>query len=858
MFCHLVLGAALVGSAGLVEPVGQDSEEQINPVPRLQVPGETIRLSFEQDTAGFRAMNECTLKIAGGVLVVESQGHDPFFHRVVDSPAEWHAVTIRLRTQVSGAGAVYWSTPRSPGYDESRVRSFRLEADGHWHEYRVIIPTPGGLKSLRIDPGTAPGIFEIAWVRIEPFYPHPLAFGPVKTSADHVALPLRNLSERSVAYRFQEKSFTLVPGGEAVLSQPLVRSAPLELGSLEITPEGLPPLKRSIFVYHDDWAVRWVDCPAEEPAPFRLQWADGFNLLRIQQSGKTLAIIGPIAAPGSPLGPGLIDKLPPLSGKLVGATLQLEGDEVAARVTVRGQEIHFELKGRRVIEGPVVRFFGGLEQGLFAGLEYLGKNERSSSKLDIETEEHIRFAPDRLKVTMPLMGFVTDQGAVTLTWHDMTLQPIYATPNFFDGTPDHRFSLRGERIEAVLRIASGNLEDQILWYLTKFGLPELPRRPRSPQEQAALCLWALTEGPLRNAEGWGHCVEPNWRRQFFVDMASTVWVLSGELPEVPQLVPNGAHIPNEVAYLLTGRAQQWLTSLKQQAEHLIRQQQPDGSYRYRGEFARGHFEDTASGHCARPAAALLEIARLTGDQRALEAGLKTLEFMKRFRTPRGAQIWEIPLHTPDILASAELVRAYVRGYELSGNAEYLAQARRWALSGVPFVYLWGEYPVMKYATIPVYGATHWKAPNWMGLPVQWCGLVYAYTLTMLAPYDRTVDWKHLAQGILIAGQQMQVPREEGPNAGLLPDAFALRAQRRQGPMINPCALVSLDRALRGELERVAVAIHGSRRVVAPFPVEIRDGQAIVRGKPGLKYQVIIDGSRIVDVESTGEDRIPLD
>ena len=57
----------------------------------------------------------------------------------------------------------------------------------------------------------------------------------------------------------------------------------------------------------------------------------------------------------------------------------------------------------------MVRVFGGLRQGLFAGLEYLGAGEHSSSRLDIETDEHVRFAPDPLKVTMPLMAFVTDR-----------------------------------------------------------------------------------------------------------------------------------------------------------------------------------------------------------------------------------------------------------------------------------------------------------------------------------------------------------------------------------------------------------------------------------------------------------------
>jgi hypothetical protein len=229
--------------------------------------------------------------------------------------------------------------------------------------------------------------------------------------------------------------------------------------------------------------------------------------------------------------------------------------------------------------------------------------------------------------------------------------------------------------------------------------------------------------------------------------------------------------------------------------------------------------------------------------------------MKRFDVPRGAQVWEIPLHTPDQLASAYAVWAYVRGYELTGRDDYLAQARRWALSGIPFVYLWGCHPVMLYGTPPVYGATNWEAPVWIGLPVQWVGGVYAYALTMLAPYDTSLDWNHLAEGILIAAQQMQYP--DGSKAGLLPDSFALHSQERRPWDINPCALVSLQLVLDGHVDFLSVAHDETHRIAAPFPVTIRGGKAIIRAKRGLGYQVIVDG-RVVDVDSEGNDVIPLE
>jgi len=197
----------------------------------------------------------------------------------------------------------------------------------------------------------------------------------------------------------------------------------------------------------------------------------------------------------------------------------------------------------------------------------------------------------------------------------------------------------------------------------------------------------------------------------------------------------------------------------------------------------------------------------------------------------------------------------VRGYELTGDKSYLDEARRWAISGVPFVYQWGNQPIMVYGTVPVLGATNWRAPVWFGLPVQWVGLVYAYALTKLAPYDDTLDWKHLAWGILIAGEQMQYP--DGDYAGLLPDALALETQERRPWTINPCALVSLRLVLEGKLDAISVAADKTHRVAAPFPVTLQGDQAIIEGENGVTYQVIVDGRRIIGVRSQGKDVVEL-
>ncbi|MBM4033802.1 MAG: hypothetical protein FJ291_18745 [Planctomycetes bacterium] len=629
--------------------------------------------------------------------------------------------------------------------------------------------------------------------------------------------------------------------------------SPFEAVAVALEAKGLPPVRRTVFLYRPKARDAWI---TRESAGLTLRVASDASGAFLERGKEVLAAIAPLVAVNGVVPPmrrvGGKGPIAKIWGK---GDIRFEGEGVSLELALHKGELAVSIESPRPCEGPAVRAIGPLEAGLFAGLEYLGKGECSSSKLDIETPEHLRFAPDPLKVTMPLMACVTGRGAVAVAWQDMALQPVYAAPNFFDGTPDHRMALRGRKIEATIFAGAATIEETVLWAVKKQGLPPLPKAPRSREAQWKLALAAL-DGPLKGEGGWGHCAEPNWTRQPFAAFASTIWRLTGEAPKLDKLAGGGSHVENDAIWFVTGRAKEWLEMRSAQAKKLIEGQKPDGSWRYQGAYQKGHYEDTASGHCARPAAVLLDFARMTGDRAALDAGLKALDYMKRFDVPRGAQTWELSLHTPDVLASAYLVWAYVRGHELTGRKDYLAEARRWALSGVPFVYLWTRYPIMLYAAVPVYGATGYRAPNWMGLPVQWCGGVYAYALTMLAPYDKTLGWSHLARGILISAEQQEYP--DGKLAGTLPDSFVLAAQRRQGPNINPCAFVSLRLVLDGQLDSLALATDGKRRVLAPFPVELRDGKAHVKAAKGVAYQILIDGHRIRDIQSEGTDIVLLD
>ena len=59
------------------------------------------------------------------------------------------------------------------------------------------------------------------------------------------------------------------------------------------------------------------------------------------------------------------------------------------------------------------------------------------------------------------------------------------------------------------------------------------------------------------------------------------------------------------------------------------------------------------------------------------------------------------------------------------------------------------------------------------------------------------------------------------------------------------------------MDSLEVVTGDGHRFVAPFHVTIRAKEAHIEGQPGVKYQVLVDGERIVDVESRGKDLVPL-
>ena len=158
--------------------------------------------------------------------------------------------------------------------------------------------------------------------------------------------------------------------------------------------------------------------------------------------------------------------------------------------------------------------------------------------------------------------------------------------------------------------------------------------------------------------------------------------------------------------------------------------------------------------------------------------------MDRFSVPRGAQTWECPLYEPDILAAAYAIGAYVEAHEMFGNKTYLKRAEHWAETGLPFLYHWHlpDRPGMQFASIPVFGTTFYTH-SWIGVPVQWNGLVYAYYLQRLNQHTRDEKWRQVAEGITVSAMYQQWT--EGELKGTYPDGFYGFCTEGKGPHLNP-------------------------------------------------------------------------
>jgi len=530
------------------------------------------------------------------------------------------------------------------------------------------------------------------------------------------------------------------------------------------------------------------------------------------------------------------------------------------------------------IRAPELLAVGPRREALFCGLEWLAPGEVSSSDLDIDANhpQRLRLTTHPNNVTIPAMAAEVEGGTVGLLWQNDAAagperpQPIFASPdrfehrdatrmglmwpNVLDGLPENSLVAhqpltvaRGTTTSFEARIFAAGPDHGVLDVVKAWpdayqpvAIPDLPHK--TTEAELAFSTRAYLES-LWDAESrswWNFKLGPAVTRNL---TRSPYYVY--DLIQFSRLVPNdplakpaaeraalalqlAAPAPqtaNDAGYYAgepLGRAQSAMLA----GEQVFQSMEADGGWSYNpplpssGVFKGKDYYELgepgmkADGLMARRLHDLLQAARIVGDRATYERAIPSLEQLRSFRIPRAAQVWEVPVHTPDILAAAEACQAFLEAYQMSGEQRWLDAARDDAWAGMPFIYVWGEpgKPWMPYGSIPVFGAT-WFRGSWFGRLVQWNGLRYAEALLQLDQFDPGeqfggLTWRDIARGIMVSAMYQQ--REDDEFVALWPDALGCRDESRAAWEFAPRQILTIQFELlnRHEFPRTAYLAEG--------------------------------------------------
>lgn len=776
----LVLGGLWLSTAAAQEPV--------------------TLFDFTQGTHGWVAAHAvANLHATAEGLEFDCTGEDPYLHSgpVANLPLGSRVLlTIRMRSDADAVGEVFYGR----GFTAQNSARFTVQDDGQWHEYEVLLPAQEAGSRLRIDPASGEGRVAIAWIK---------------------AISLRPLDAGQLA-----------------------RPQALDLGEA-------PPRVAAgdlVLMHSRQWDGFRVQVAGQELAQTHSR-----SQLGVVLQGKPVYLeLADAACQLSPQADGTLQVTARLRDADA-ANWELRrrfvprGDGAIAIETAVTVD-----QPRQVFHLPMLTLFAGLgtfgeakTQAVLPGVEYL-ENEPSSSEADVRGERAKRQIVASHKLCFPLMSVVANERYVGLIWNRND-QPaaVFDSPDrifssgshllglWFPGVGERRLeneraAFRPFAIEANTPVTftatliggrGETVQPAVEHYVTlSGGLPPVPEYEGGFAGAVQLLAHGWLDSDLHQDGTWRHAV---WGSRFpaapAADAPGYMLWLAEHTDDQPlaqrlraaaehglqRLEPAGnwearcSHVARPFAPLLFGEIEPYAARRLAAARQVLATFDEQGLVHYRPQrdkpdYASTHWEDHANGLSAVRLEPVLEAAAFTGDAALIEAALAVLDKqleVYRDTVPRGAQTWEMPLHTPDILASGRILACCNLAYQLTGEQKYLEAARYWAWTGVPLVYLDRptDGPVGLYATTAVLGATNWVAPYWIGLPVQWCGLVYRSSLQELAALDpeRGDFWAQLAVGITRSGLQMTFPLEDQERQGLLPDFFHLQAQRSDGPAISP-------------------------------------------------------------------------
>lgn len=830
--------------------------------------GEIVKWDFTTGAHGWKGNGYLQKTgVSSNGLRFKGIGVDPqFTGPAYDFPAGTELlVKIRMRTDNGATADLFYGEGFS---DEQKVR-FDTVPDMQWQEYEIFLPELGPGMNLRLDPFNDTGSFEISDITV-------YSATPITPPEMDKPLPLDEKIDSHME-SFSSGLLTIhqydFRWGRYFITIDGMRFAEVNDDAIGLTNHGFPEwihLNKSVmtdsvqrdneilqtFTVKDNRGATWTltrKFSNDSGTPGSIMVTEGVEVDRDSDVIHIpwLTMFPGLGTFGEHKKQALFAGLEYLADEPSSSEADLHGAQhirtVPDPVKITFPLMVIQNNGRYigVIWEPskyVAAVFDSPDRIFESGASLMalwgpgvGSQRRENSSFAYDTF-HLN-ANEKIEVNYTIIGGAGDSVVPAIQQ--------YVSLKGFPPIPDYEGGLQG----AVDMLAGGWLDSELrldgLWrHAVSGGNNFLPQRA-ADAPMFMLQLANLTNDPdlaqrLRKVAGRG------------LDSLEEINPDTGK-PYDPNIRSGVGHIRFPSQAMLFGKASEFTAQYVAEAWQFVANEFDAQGIRHyiptpgRPDYGSTHFEDHANGYSATVLFYILEAARLSGNDDLIKKGIFILDRMTEIYAnsePRGAQTWEIPLHTPDIMASAYLVKCYVLAYSMTLDKKYLEQAEYWAWTGIPFVYLATPTPgpVGTYSTIAVYGATSWESPNWIGLPVQWCGLVYASALRMLAKYEPNGPWAEVASGITATGLQMSYPAETKSRVGLLPDSYNLKFQRRNGPDINPGTEQAHIAELfdKGRLYDFVLDPQNGWFIHAPCGLsEVKDGLFTTDGFGAEPYSVLI-------------------
>jgi hypothetical protein len=554
----------------------------------------------------------------------------------------------------------------------------------------------------------------------------------------------------------------------------------------------------------------------------------------------------------------------------------------------------------RAFYGPVYyagdgAFGARKDTALFPGLEYLTGDEVSSGDYGVVPPYSNRLVPNPLKITMPLMAVAADGLCTMAFWNPNQLWTNPPTPGghrsaCFDSPARHEdrdghlFALLGPSVleglpenarempepvsiaageplvqkESIAALPGADVTAAVRYWFDVNGVPDPPPMPRTWAEESRLVARGLSETAWDPAKkGWHSALDDPFGPGYNSGNALLLHQFTRVNPADP-LTPainreldeawaatgyqrgfDEAFFFGDSASAVNGQVAGGLRlALEMSAEGAYAFHPTKGGLMINQAQSRSLGKDGGVnvGTCVMSLEPLMRAALFTGEPVLVQAGERGLACLDRFSRPQGAENWEVPLACPNLRAAALATRCYLYGYELTGKPAYLARARYWANTGLPFLYAWNaaDRPIMRYATISVMGTSIYTG-TWFGNAVQWVGLVYADAIRELAPYDPGFPWAKVADGVLISAvQQQKTDASPCKHVGFFPDSYTpVKGDETYHWCLAPTSIGLL-----------AEALHGTNPAASATVLRAADGRTVHVIAPGRTTDASLEGGTL--------------